>query len=355
MLSRLTPEQLEAKKATDHWGWKDPVTQHEWVLVGMDNGTSFVDIDNPWCPLYVGRLPTHTKESGWRDVKIYGDHAYIVSEAEGHGLQVFDLTQLRDVDPMDIPVEFTETGHDDGFGRAHNVFVNEDSGYAYAIDTNSCKRGLRVYDLADPVVPAFAGCVEDQGIPHDAQCVIYDGPDQDHQGKEICVTLNGWQGDISTVDVTDKDAPVLLATVGYDGAAYAHQGWFTEDKKYFLHDDELDEVNEGDSNTETFIWDMSDLDDPLLHGVFVGPTKSSDHNLYVVGDRAYQANYHTGLRILDLTDIDAGDLTEVAFFDAFPKDDDAGFTGAWSNFPWFDDGIVTLSMTGRGLYVLRTQ
>ena len=34
----------------------------------------------------------------WRDIKVYRDHAYIVVDGAGaHGMQVFDLTRLRDV------------------------------------------------------------------------------------------------------------------------------------------------------------------------------------------------------------------------------------------------------------------
>ena len=66
--------------------------------MGRTSGTSFVDITDPANPIYLGNLPPHTSNStSWRDIKVYSDHAYIVSEASLHGLQVFDLTQLRSV------------------------------------------------------------------------------------------------------------------------------------------------------------------------------------------------------------------------------------------------------------------
>jgi hypothetical protein len=43
---------------------------------------------------YVGRLPTQTVSSVWRDMKVIGDYAYIGSEAPGHGLQIFDLKKV---------------------------------------------------------------------------------------------------------------------------------------------------------------------------------------------------------------------------------------------------------------------
>ena len=34
----------------------------------------------------------------WRDIKVFDDHAFIVADGAGqHGMQVFDLTKLRDV------------------------------------------------------------------------------------------------------------------------------------------------------------------------------------------------------------------------------------------------------------------
>ena len=66
-------------------------------------------------PVYLGKLPTHTSSTTWRDVKVYNNYAFIVSEAGGHGMQVFDLTRLRDV--ANPPETFTEDAHYDGFGE----------------------------------------------------------------------------------------------------------------------------------------------------------------------------------------------------------------------------------------------
>ncbi len=53
-----------------------------------------VDISDPENPVYLDELVTHgTFGSSWRDIKVYQDHAFIVSEANQHGMQVFDLMQ----------------------------------------------------------------------------------------------------------------------------------------------------------------------------------------------------------------------------------------------------------------------
>src|SRR5690606_20218176 len=89
--------QMGASGGNDIWGWTDPETEKEYALMGLNNGTAFVDVSDPVNPVYLGKLPTHTQSSLWRDIKVYADHAFVVSEASGHGMQVFDLTRLRGV------------------------------------------------------------------------------------------------------------------------------------------------------------------------------------------------------------------------------------------------------------------
>ena len=81
----------------DLWGWTDPLNGREYALMGLTTGTAFVDITNPKDPLYVGLLPAQTLPSTWLDLKVYKNYAFIVSEAPGQGMQVFDLKQLRKV------------------------------------------------------------------------------------------------------------------------------------------------------------------------------------------------------------------------------------------------------------------
>ena len=339
-------------EANDIWGWTDSSTGKEYAIIGRVFGTSFVDISTPSAPVYLGELPTHgTFGSSWRDIKVYQDHAFIVSEANNHGMQVFDLTQLRNVG--NPPVTFSETTHYSQVSSAHNIVINEDSGFAYIVGAakkNNCSGGLHMVNIQSPSSPSFAGCFSSDGYTHDAQCVNYNGPDADHQGKEIC--LNSNEDTVTIVDVTNKSNPVQLSRTGYSGAEYTHQGWLTEDQTYFLLDDELDESNLG-HNTRTRVWDVSDLDNPTLVGFFDNTTSAIDHNQYVKGNFTYQANYRSGLRILDISGVATASLNEVAFFDIYPADDANQFNAAWSNYPYFDSGIVIVSGIEQGLFILR--
>lgn len=348
----LTLSQIGGGSGNDLWGWTDPADGKEYALVGRSNGLAFVDISNPSAPVYVGNLPSHTGNSStWRDVKVYDNHAFVVSDNNaGHGMQVFDLTQLRSV--VSPPVTFANTAHYSGFSSSHNIVINEDSGFAYAVGSNTCNGGLHMIDISTPTSPVGAGCFSSDGYTHDAQCVIYNGPDTEHQGKEICFNSN--EDTVTVVDVTDKSNPVQLSRTPYADSGYTHQGWLTEDQQYFIHDDEFDEIDNG-HNTRTYTWDVSDLDVPVLTGHWDARGQAIDHNQYIKGNHTYQANYRRGLRILEIVDPTTGSLAEDAFFDTYPASDGNSFSGAWSVYPFFESGLVIVSDISRGLFILRPQ
>ena len=326
-----------ADNANDSWGWTDPDNGTEYALIGLDNGTAFLDISNPVNPIYLGKLPTHTSSSLWRDVKVYNNYAFVVSEANGHGIQIFDLTRLRDV--ANPPETFTEDAHYGGFGSAHNIVINEETGYAYGVGADY-SGGAHFVNIQDPLNPIGEGGYSGSGYTHDAQVVVYDGPDSDYAGKEIYIGSN--EDKVVIVDVTDKTNPVLISAVSYTNDAYTHQGWFTEDLNYFILGDEIDELNFG-FNTRNIVFDFTDLDNPQLSFEYSGPTSATDHNGYVDGDKFYLANYKAGMRVIDISDIANGNMTETGYFDVFINGNSAGYDGAWNVYPYFESGNILIS------------
>lgn len=348
LLAHLPLSQIGGGNGADIWGWTDAQTGREYALMTRSTGTSFVDITNPAAPVYLGNLPPHTLPSDWRDVEVYGNYAYVVTEAFGGGMQVFDLTQLRNVD--NPPVTFQETTHYDGFGNAHTIFINQETGYAYAVGTSTCGSGLHMVDIRQPTEPRFAGCYAGDGYTHETQCVVYHGPDDEYDGREICFASN--EDTLTLVDVTDKSDPQQISRTSYSGVGYTHQGWLTADHAYFLLDDETDEITYG-HNSRTYIWDVRDLDAPKLLDTYTSSSPAIDHNLYIHNGYVYQANYRAGLRILDGSGIPGGDLREVAYFDIYPANDAPAFNGAWGNYPFFASGTVIVGGIEQGLFVLR--
>lgn len=340
--------ELNAGSGNDSWGWTDPDNGNEYALVGLSNGTAFIDITDPVNPVYLGKLPTHTTNSSWRDIKVYENHAYVVSEAGSHGMQVFDLTRLRTV--SNPPITFTEDAYYGGFGSAHNIVINEDTGYAYAVGTGTFNGGPHFVNIQNPTVPIGEGGYSAVGYSHDAQVVLYNGPDSDHTGKEIYVGSN--EVEVVIVDVTDKSNPITLSTISYSNVSYTHQGWFTEDQRYFIVGDELDELNIG-GPTRTIILDLSDLDAPQYFFEYYGNTSAIDHNGYVKGDKYFMANYRAGMRVLDISDIANQNISEYGYFDTYPSSNSASFDGAWSVYPYFASGNIVISDIDRGFFLVK--
>jgi choice-of-anchor B domain-containing protein len=347
------PGKSRGVRTNDNWGWTDPETGREFALVGRNDGTSFIDITDPANPVLVGDLPKtpNTPRSQlWRDIKTYRNHAFIVADGAGqHGMQIFDLTRLRDV--QDAPALFEEDVLYRGtasnvVASSHNIAINEETGFAYLVG-GGCG-GIHMVDITEPQSPRFAGCT-DPGGTHDMQCLNYRGPDEAYQGREIC--LRSAADDFIISDVTDKDAPRQLAAVTHPNPAYLHQGWVTEDHAYFIMDDESDVIRGTVPTTRTLIWDIRDLEDPRLASEFMGSLPASAHNLYIKDGHAYQANYRYGLHVLDVTDPE--NPREVGTFDTSPYQTGPGFSGAWSTYPFFDSGSVIVTSLQEGLFVLK--
>ena len=154
LMAQIPLSVFDADNGNDCWGWTDPENGNEYALMGLRNGTAFVDISTPDEPVYLGKLPTATVSSGWRDIKVYGNYAFIVSEAEGHGMQIFNLTKLRNASPAST---FAADARYTEFGNAHNIVINENSAFAYAVGTQTFNGGPHFIDISDPLNPIAAG------------------------------------------------------------------------------------------------------------------------------------------------------------------------------------------------------
>lgn len=366
ILSYMPISAIGGKRGTmisGNWGWTDPETGKDYAIIGRNDGTSYIDVSDPSHPRYLGDLPKPATANAavWKEIKTLGHYALIVSDGAGHhGIQIFDLHHLRAVKTPQI---FTTDAWYDALYSIHDIMTNDGSQFAYAVGSNgggeTCGGGYHMIDMHDPLHPVFVGCFADTktgragtGYTHDGLCRMYHGPDTRYTGKEICVGSN--ETALSITDVTDKKNPAILSRATYPDVGYTHQGWWTEDMRYFYVDDELDETSgKGDAAkaTRTLIFDMAKLDDPVFVGPFLGTTRASDHNLYVKGNRMYQSNYLAGLRIIDITD--PVKPREVGFFDVAPGQNVPGFSGSWNNYPFFKNGAILINNMETGIFLIR--
>ena len=353
LLSRIPLEYFESVEGNDSWGWTDSFDGKEYALMGLDDGTAFVDISDPEVPLYLGKLPSATVNSSWRDIKVYEDYAFIVSEAPGHGLQVFDLSKLRSVKTQQT---FDSDLNFNAFGNAHNIAINIESGFAYVLGSKLFDGGPAFIDINSPLNPSIVGGYSFSSYTHDAQVVKYHGPDTRFKEKEILFGSNSVGGEnnqLIILDVTDKKNPELISSIEYSNAGYTHQGWISDDHKYFFLGDELDELKIG-HRTKTRVFDIQNLENPIIHNTYYGQTASIDHNLYVKGSKIYMANYTSGMRVVDFNNISDNDFREEGYFDTYPSDNSTNFFGAWNVYPFFSSGVILISDINSGLFIVKS-
>mmetsp|Transcript_6219 Transcript_6219/g.18843 ORF Transcript_6219/g.18843 Transcript_6219/m.18843 type:complete len:504 (-) Transcript_6219:360-1871(-) len=389
---------------SDIWGWTDPETGVEYALVSMWDGTSIVDLSDPTdakAVVFVNGTDNILDgyENLWRDIKVVDDVMYMGSEVTYHGIQAYDLRQLKDLAVPEDGVVPTVSADAVGreVGSTHNLVAVESLGWIMGVgfesDSPACSLGIFNVSGEYRANPMFVGCYYDETINyvHDAHCVEYQGPDADYTGKTVCAL---WaETDVYLVDLSSlryegdgcdmrrrhllfgyHAEPACALTLDiisnwtYDGAGYVHQGWFSDDHATLYGDDEYDEVlrsfdEEGFSRC--FIFDVTDLDNPSYVTAYVTPSAhpSIDHNLYVNGDYIYQAAYTSGARVRKI--VDAGTIEEVAFVDletscecviTDPYDAEVcgcdSFLGVWTYFPYFASGVSIAGGAVEGLFVL---
>ena len=352
LLSWIPLSFLGSESANDNWGWTDYNSKREFVLQGLNDGLAFLDITDPQKVIYLGKLLSSSNPSDWRDVKIYNDHAFVVSEASNHGLQIFNLKRLLDLNEFKT---FNEDYIVNDFGNAHNIAINTSSGFAYILGSALYEGGPVFYDISIPEQPILRGGFSDTSYIHDAQIITYKGEDQNYFGKEILLGSNSDGGETNQLiilDVTEKTNPELISTISYSYGGYTHQGWIDESHRYFYLGDELDELRYG-NKTRIISFDLKDLKNPKIHFVYEGKTDAIDHNLYIKSNKLYLSNYTAGLRELNIENIENQEVVEEAFFDSHPESDDASFEGVWNSYPFFESGVIAVSDIKRGLFLIK--
>ena len=340
---------LGAADANDCWGYVTPMGK-EIAIIGLQTGTGFVDITDPSNPQIIAAYSGPS--SLWRDIKVIGTIAYVVTEGGNH-IQKFNLANADSGSIANLGYSSYS-----GVGSTHNIIANPDSGYIYRAG-GANNMGLRAYGVGVNGAPGSPTSPSEQAVQsdlyvHDAQIVNYtSGP---YAGREIAFLCSGFGNGSSDTrlriwDVTDKANMFELSSIYHPIRRYIHQGWLSEDRKYFYVNDELDEGRT--LVTTLHIYNVEDLENPYYVQGWTNGNTSRDHNLYVKGHYIYASNYRSGLRVYDIADPE--NPVEVAWMDTFPADDGLGYDGSWSNFPFFPSGNVIISDIQQGLIVVRPE
>jgi choice-of-anchor B domain-containing protein len=353
--------------ASNLWGFVDRNDNREYAVVGHRNGTTVFDVTNPASPREVGTVAGIL--SAWREVKVYQSldavsgryraYAYISTEGPTGGLQVIDLTGLPNSVALANTIRDIDTSHTlyvSNVSYADGVPLAGHTAFLYLAGANVNGGAFRIYDLADPVTPRLVTSAPvGTGYMHDSTSVlITDNRTTQcaggHNPCEVLVDFNVESVDLW--DVTDKAAPVKLSATTFPTATFVHSGWWTEDKQHVIVHDELDELRRG-INTQIYTLDIGDLRTPSMVTSYTGPTTTTDHNGYAIGNRYYMSHYKRGLVIFDITN--PSSLVEMGSFDTYqaPAANSAGTDGAWGVYPFLPSGTLLVSDIEHGLFLLK--
>lgn len=269
------------------WGWTS--NGREFIAIGQTTGTAFAEVTADGQLEYLGRLPANNDSVIWRELSTVGNTLVVGSEGIGHGLQFFDLRKILDLSSaepktFDKDADVAWLNIEQGIhGRSHTVRTNEELNYAVALGcggragrNDTCAGGPMFINLQDPENPFIEGCAPQDGYTHDAQCIVYRGPDTRYWERDICYAYN--EDTLTIYDVTNKqgigaDAQAkVISRTPYTGASYTHQGWVidTNWQTHIVVDDELDEGQIDPNRTAP--------DSPAKDG-FPSPTSSTSRTL----------------------------------------------------------------------------
>lgn len=314
----------------DCWGYVDE-TGVEYALVGTTAGTSIVSLADPANPVEVFWEPG--SQSVWRDLQVYGDYAYITTEADD-GLLIIDLSPLPA--SANLPVNYYFGPANNSWSSAHDVFVDTTGGWAYICGANRGNGGMIILDIhTDPMNPVEVGEF-DNWYCHDAFA----------QGN-LLYGAHISDGFLSIIDVTDHSNPVLLNTQ-ITPNSFTHNVWVTSDDHYAVTTDEI-------AGAYLTLYDVSDpMNIQETDRIRSSPGLNIiPHNAFILGDSLIVSSYYTdGITIHDMSR--PHNLVEIASYDTHPLETGT-FNGSWGAYPFLPSGLMLASDISEGLFVLQPE
>ena len=324
-LSHVNYQALHAANLNDVWGYVDELG-NEYAIVGTSKGTSVVDVTIPTNPVEVFWLPG--SESIWRDPCVYGDYAFVTTEAED-GLTIIDLSPLPQSNALSHTVYTGPSGN--SWQSAHACYVDE-NGYAYIFGANRGNGGVIMLDVnTDPMNPTEVG-VFDNWYVHDG-----------FARNDTLFAAHIYDGFFSVVEVSNKALPVILGTRTTPGF-FTHNVWPSANGQFVYTTDEVSGayIASYDISIHSLIQEV----DKTRHSPGTGVIP---HNVHVKGDFLITSYYSDGVVIHDATH--PNNIVKVGQYDTYPTQT-PGFDGCWGVYPFLPSGTILASDITQGLFIL---
>jgi choice-of-anchor B domain-containing protein len=311
-------------KCNDIWGWEDG-NGNEYALVGLENGFSCVDVTNPSSPAEMFFISDIN--STWRDIKSWGNYAYITTEANA-GLLIVDLSDMTGNTYWHV-TQFNNpnTGNTINFTSAHNLYIDE-NGIAYIFGAKNngsyvANRGAIFLDVnANATNPEYLGEWDDY--------YIHDGMTRGDTMYVGCI----YEGELFVVDVSNKSNPQTLGSQTTPNS-FTHNAWVSDDGNYVFTTDEQ-------SDAYLAAYDISSINNiQEVDRIQSNPGSNSiPHNTHVDGNFLITSYYRDGTTVHDITY--PNHMIQVAYYDSYAGIGN-GFNGCWGTYPFLTSGNIISS------------
>ena len=310
----------------DIWGWVDSLG-NEYALIGTQNGTFIFDVTDPLNPNEV--FYELGMSSIWRDIKTFGNYAYVTTEAQ-NGLLIIDLSPLPS--STNLSTYYYNGPTNSQWASAHNLYI-DDRGYIYIFGANRANKGCIILDVnQDPTQPVEVGII-DNWRTHDGMVM-----------GDTLIMAHVNPGIFSIWDVSNPSSPVQLGQQTTPGA-FCHNIWTSDDGDRIWTTDEI-------SNGYIAEYNISDLSNITIKDqIQANPGQDViPHNTHYINDYLVTSYYTYGVVIHDVSQ--EGNMVEVGNFDTSPVYSGDGFFGCWGVYPWLPSGNLIASDIEKGFYVL---
>jgi choice-of-anchor B domain-containing protein len=314
---------------SDIWGYTDE-SGKEYALVGLNNGTSIVDISDPRKPVEISFIAGGI--SFWKDIKTYKNRAFVTGEYQ-QGLQIIDLSNLPNPITPDQVRYWVPNTNQIGNSACHNLFIEEKTGIAYLSGCTAVDGGILMLDL-QAENPQYIGKI-DGPYSHDV-----------YVRNDTVYSSDMFEGVLSIRDLTNKKSPILLANQRTP-FQFTHNAWLSDDGNYIFTTDET-------NNAPVAAYDISDLSNIKQVNQFYPEgsrgTGLIPHNVHVKDDFLITSYYAAGVVITDASKPES--LIQVGHYDTYEGPNN-GFDGVWGVFPYFSSGLIVASDIENGLFIFQ--
>jgi choice-of-anchor B domain-containing protein len=318
------------------WGYKHPINNKEFAILGGTDGTYFIDVSDPVYPELRDYVPGRRNKCIWREYKTYQNYLYAVSDdSQPNSLQIIDLSYLPDS---------VHVVHDSDtiFSRCHTIFIDGNKLYGGSVTlSDGTFYSMAVYDISNPVHPQFLRSLN-QDYP-----AISHVHDMFVRNDTIYASC-GYDG-FHVYTFNGTNFIEIGSLTSYPDMGYNHSSWLTDDGKTMVFTDEVP------ADLAVKVIDVSDITDIQVTATFKSNQGATAHNPYIKGNtHVIIAYYQDGIQIYNIED--PSNPFRTGYFDTYPQNTvgylNPVYAGCWGAYPFLTSGIILASDMQNGLFIL---